>query len=55
MLFVTFVQQIHLFAVVYHTYKTLNERHMGRGDERFSLKVWGVSHTWLSRSFLNFS
>lgn len=55
MLFVTFVQHTHLFAVVYHTYKTLNERQKGRGDERFCLEVWGVSHTQLSRSFLNFS
>lgn len=29
MLFVTFVQHTHLFAVVYHIYKTLNEREEG--------------------------
>lgn len=48
MLFVTFVQHTHLFAAVYHTYKTLNERQKGREDESFSLEVWGVSHTRLS-------
>lgn len=55
LLLVTFVQHAHLFAVVYHTYKTLNGRQKRRGDERLALEVWGVSHTQLSRSFLNFS
>lgn len=32
-----------------------NLKWKGRGDEKFSLEVWGVSHTQLSRSFLNFS